>query len=186
VSDRPADAPRPAGIVGPGRNVEIKARVEDPAGLRARAEAIADGPPEILEQEDVFFRGRAGRLKLRKMPGRDAELIHYERPDAEGPKGSDYVVAPCAEAAALETALTRSLGVDLVVRKTRRVYLVDRTRIHLDEVEGLGSFVELEVVLRPGEDEAAGEAVARELMERLGVGEGQLVRGAYRDLLAGG
>jgi predicted adenylyl cyclase CyaB len=68
------------------------------------------------------------------------------------------------------------------VRKKRRLYMADRTRIHLDDVEGLGTFVELEVVLRDGEDAERGNAVARETMARLGIDESQLVEGAYADL----
>ncbi|HOZ23053.1 MAG TPA: adenylate cyclase, partial [bacterium] len=63
------------------------------------------------------------------------------------------------------------------------LYWCGRTRIHLDRVEGLGSFIELEVLLAEGESAAAGEAVARELMHKLGIRDDQLVDGAYLDLL---
>jgi predicted adenylyl cyclase CyaB len=83
----------------------------------------------------------------------------------------------------LKTALRLALGVRGVVRKTRYLYLLGQTRLHLDEVEGLGEFMELEVVLRPEQSDAEGQAIARDLMVRLGVREEDLLEGAYMDLL---
>lgn len=166
------------------RNIEIKARVADLGGVEARARAIATHGPEDLFQDDTFFRCERGRLKLRDFGDGQGQLIHYERADASGPKLSDYVLSPTAAPASLREALARAHGVAGRVVKRRRVYLVDRTRVHLDTVEGLGTFVELEVVLRDGESPAAGEAVARGLMAALGIGASQLLTGAYLDLLA--
>ncbi len=164
------------------RNVEIKARVADAADFARRARALADAGPETIPQSDVFFAATRGRLKLRRLSGR-AELIWYERPDAAGPKTSRYSLVPVADPDALEAALTGALGVRGTVRKTRRLFMAGRTRIHLDAVEGLGDFMELEVVLREGEDVADGEAEARELMAALGIAGDDLVEAAYIDLL---
>lgn len=165
------------------RNVEIKARVADLAAVEARAAAIASEGPIDLEQDDTFFACLRGRLKLRQLAAGRGELIHYDRPDQGGPKLSSYVLAPTADPGALREALARALGVIGRVRKRRRLYLAGRTRIHLDRVEGLGDFVELEVVLAPGEPTTAGEAEARRIMQALGVDEASLVAGAYLDLL---
>jgi predicted adenylyl cyclase CyaB len=72
------------------------------------------------------------------------------------------------------------------VRKQRTLYLVGRTRVHLDRVESLGHFLELEVVLATGESADAGIKEARALMTALGLTDDQLVEGAYVDLLANG
>jgi len=166
------------------RNVEIKARVADLAAVEARAAAVAErGPTDIL-QDDTFFACPSGRLKLRELAPDRGELIHYDRPDRGGPKLSRYVIAPTSDPAALREALTRAWGTTGRVRKQRRLYLAGRTRIHLDRVEGLGDFLELEVVLAPGDDLAGGQAEARRIMEALGVAEADLVEGAYVDLLA--
>ncbi len=85
----------------------------------------------------------------------------------------------------MKSALSVALGVRGVVRKTRTLYLVGQTRIHLDEVAGLGDFMELEVVLHPGQTDEEGQAIARDLMTRLGVEEKDLLEGAYMDLLEG-
>lgn len=169
-----------------GRNVEIKARLADRPALVERVEAIADEGPTVLHQEDTFFPSPRGRLKLRRFADGRGELIYYRRPDATDPEESRFVRSPAADPASLAEALGRALGVRGVVRKKRTLYLVGQTRIHLDEVEGLGDFLELEVVLAPGDSKEAGHAVARELMERLEVDEDSLVARAYIDLLEGG
>lgn len=167
-------------------NIEIKARLRDPDGVRRRAEALADRPGGTLKQVDHFFPAPHGRLKLRELAPGQGELIAYLRPDQPGPKASSYAVLPLDDPDAARAVLDLALGRRGTVRKTRTLLLAGRTRIHLDEVEGLGSFLELEVVLREGEDQAAGEAEAQELMERLGIEPADLVWEAYVDLLPDG
>jgi predicted adenylyl cyclase CyaB len=164
-------------------NIEIKARVRDLDGLRARVEALSDSPCEEIAQEDTFFPTPTGRLKLRALGPDRGELIFYQRADSAEPKPSHYRLATVKDPAALGAVLAAALGVRGVVRKRRRLYLIGRTRVHLDQVEGLGDFIELEVVLGEGEAVSQGEAVAAELMDRLGIAWSDLVRGAYLDLL---
>ena len=164
-------------------NIEIKARVRDMAGLRARAEALSDTPVQVIPQEDTFFHTPKGRLKLRRLQPDQAQLVYYERPDQDGPKRSNYQIYETGNPEGLLAALSLALGVRGVVRKTRYLYLAGQTRIHLDDVEGLGQFMELEVVLRDGQTDAEGKAIAEELMTRLGVREEDLLEGAYMDLL---
>lgn len=166
------------------RNVEIKAKVVDPAATERRARAIATEGPTDLVQDDTFFTATHGRLKLREFADGQGQLIHYTRPDDTGPKLSDYVLTPVPDPAGLRESLARAVGVIGRVRKRRRLYLVDRTRVHLDAVEGLGDFLELEVVLAEGETLEAGHAVAEGIMASLGIDRAHLVQGAYLDLLA--
>ncbi len=180
AGDPPADEQSPG--TEPARNVEIKARVDDFMRLKSAAAALGEGPVECLDQQDVFFAVPAGRLKLRRLKGAYGELIHYERPDLGGPKVSRYLIAPTTNPEALEAILARVLPVAGTVTKKRWVYRAGQTRIHLDQVENLGDFVELEVVLRPDQTEAEGEAIALDLMNRLGIRAEQLVQGAYIDL----
>lgn len=164
------------------RNVEIKAATANLAAIDEKVATLADEGPTVLEQQDVFFHCPCGRLKLRRLPGR-AELIAYERPDAAGPKESRYVVHCTDDPDGLQNALSLALGIRGVVRKHRTLYLVGPTRVHLDRVEGLGDFVELEVVLAEGLDVDDGFVTARRLMAELGISEDQLVEKAYIDLL---
>jgi len=167
-------------------NIEIKARVRNFSALRTRAEALSDTPVQIIPQEDTFFNVREGRLKLRVLAADRGQLIYYSRPDQSGPKRSDYHIYETGDPAGLKSLLALALGVRGVVRKTRYLYLAGQTRIHLDDVQGLGQFIELEVVLRPGQTDADGQAIAADLMAKLGVEESDLLDGAYMDLLEGG
>lgn len=167
------------------RNVEIKARIDSVDRIAAIAATLADQGPIEIAQDDTFFRCEksADRLKLRTFAPDRAELIFYRRADSSGPKESFYLITPTATPDALRESLTLAWGQAGRVRKQRRLFLVGRTRVHLDRVEGLGEFLELEVVLQEGEPAEAGVAEAHALMARLGVAEGQLVQGAYVDLL---
>lgn len=161
----------------------MKARVADLAQVEVRARRIATEGPSDIAQDDTFFSCAAGRLKLREFSSGKGELIFYSRPDDAGPKVSDYWISRTDSPAAMRETLGRALGIVGRVRKLRRLYLVGRTRIHLDEVEGLGSFVELEVVLAEGESPDRGREVARQIMSSLDLDGSQLVQGAYVDLL---
>lgn len=165
------------------RNVEIKARIESIDLVIPAAAALADQGPDEISQDDTFFACREGRLKLRVLGPDRGELIFYRRPDRPGPKESFYVVSPTTSPDALRECLSLAYGQAGRVLKKRILFVVGRTRIHLDRVEGLGDFLELEVVLKEGERASAGAAEARALMERLGVHPKRLVEGAYVDLL---
>jgi predicted adenylyl cyclase CyaB len=168
------------------RNIEIKARVADPEELRARIAMLAGSDAERLIQRDTFFEVPSGRLKLREFSDRSAELIFYERSNQAGPRRSSYTRSAVPEPASMSELLGRLFPVKAVVRKKREVWLHGPTRIHLDEVEGLGSFVELEVVLGENESDADGERIAAELMSVLGIRPESLVGSAYVDLLIEG
>ncbi len=165
-------------------NIEIKARVSDPARKRELAESLAGTPPTVLQQEDTFFPGARGRLKLRQLSPTHGELISYHRADLAGTKQSHYLISRTAEPAALRAVLADAYGTGTVVTKTRLLYLVGQTRIHLDEVVGLGSFLELEVVLSDDQSPDEGHRIAREIMAALEVRDEDLIEGAYADLLA--
>jgi predicted adenylyl cyclase CyaB len=164
------------------RNVEIKARVTDLGEIEAQARRIATEGPIDIAQDDTFFSCTNGRLKLREFSSVQGQLIYYSRPNDSGPKVSDYWISDTDSPATMRETLSRALGIVGRVRKQRRLYLVDRTRIHLDNVDGLGSFVELEVVLAEGESPRQGTVTAQQIMKDLGIGESQLVQGAYVDL----
>jgi len=164
------------------RNVEIKARLSDPDRIRSILEELVDSPPEILEQTDTFFSVSNGRLKLRVQGGR-SELIYYERQDNASAKQSRYFVIRIDEPDLLRAVLAEAIGVRGTVKKRRFLYRIGKTRVHLDEVEGLGSFLELEVVLDEGEMVEDGVATANRLMGELGIEGEDLVACAYIDLL---
>lgn len=165
------------------RNVEIKARVDDLQALRCRLGTLPIRAEEHLEQVDTFFRVARGRLKLREFADGSAELIYYERPDNLGAKLSEYERLPSLEPMRLKRVLTAALGVRGTVTKRRDVYLVGQTRIHLDTVDGLGTFLELEVVLGESDTPESGEAIAIDLLGALQIPPESLIRRAYIDIL---
>ena len=169
------------------RNIEIKARLPDWDSAHRAAAQLADGPPQILRQEDVFFLVPTGRLKLRAInAGTDqarCELIHYDRPDQPGPKQSEYSLLPISDPLIARQKLERLHGIRAVVRKTRWLYMHKQTRIHLDRVETLGDFLELEVVMNEDQTAEDGQRIALDLAAKLGVTPEHLVDCAYVDLL---
>jgi len=167
------------------RNVEIKARLRDPAQLYARAQLIADSGPIAIVQHDTFFVCSNGKLKLRVFSESEGELIFYRRPDTAEPRESQYIVTPTLSPFKLRETLASALGECGRVRKKRTLFRAGTTRIHIDEVEGLGDFMELEVVLSESETVAEGVATARRVMQQLGINEDDLVDRAYVDLLKG-
>ena len=164
-------------------NVEIKARVTDPRAMRARMESFGTTAPDELVQIDTFYNVPTGRLKLRESADGTGELIYYQRADDPGPRVSNYFRASSSDPASLRDVLARSLGVRATVRKRRSVFLFGQTRIHLDQVEGLGSFIEFEVVLRDGQPVSDGERIATSLINAFSVRAAVLIPHAYVDLL---
>ena len=166
------------------RNIEIKARIDSVEALAPKAAAAATEDPIEIAQDDTFFRCESGRLKLRAFSATNGELIFYRRANQQGPKESFYVRTPTTSPESLRECLSLAWGQVGRVVKQRTLYLVGRTRVHLDRVEGLGHFLELEVVLQDDEPVEVGVREAHALMARLGVEPSQLVDTAYVDLLA--
>ncbi len=166
------------------RNIEIKAHIDSVETLTAKAAALADEGPIEIAQDDTFFRCDTGRLKLRAFPNGTGELIYYRRANQLGPKESFYLLSPTSAPDSLRESLSLAYGLVGRVRKRRTLFLRGRTRIHIDRVEQLGNFLELEVVLADDEPPDAGFLEARELMETLNVKPQQLIEDAYVDLLA--
>lgn len=167
-------------------NIEIKAHIDNIDEMKARAQSLSDAPLKVISQEDVFFNTDKGRLKLRILAPDRGELIYYERADQAGPKHSEYHLARTHEPEDFKTALSLALGVRGLVVKTRYLYMAGQTRIHLDDVEGLGQFIELEVVLEDEQNAAEGQAIAEDLMQKLGIRQEDLLEGAYVDMLVAG
>lgn len=165
------------------RNIELKARLADLETARKVAEAIATDRLGTQRQVDTYFHCPHGRLKLREIEGLPAQLVWYARPDQPGPKASDYLLVPVSDPETLEAALSAAWGVRCVVKKRREILLYHNVRIHLDDVAGLGRFLEFEAVLGPETDDAEGRAQLDWLIEKFAIAAADLLEGSYADLL---
>jgi predicted adenylyl cyclase CyaB len=164
-------------------NIEIKARVNDFNRLMHTAEQMSDTPRGVIPQEDTFFNCPNGRIKLRELNPQLGQLVYYQRQDVTGPKHSEYKIFETDDPAGLKLILGEAFGVRGVISKVRYLYMVGQTRIHLDDVAGLGKFMELEVVLLPDQTDEQGQAIAEDLMRKLGILAVDLIDGAYMDMM---
>ncbi len=162
-------------------NVELKVRGADFGPVRARLSALGAALHGVLRQRDTYFRVSGARLKLREIEDAGAELIAYQRPDDTGGRISDYRIAPVEASVALIATLEHALGIRIMVLKERELWLYGHTRIHLDRVDGLGDFVEVETVLRDHSPEAA-RAEFDEVAGALALWDLEAVGGSYSEL----
>ena len=165
------------------RNIELKARLADYAAAQQVAAAIATKRLGTQHQIDTYFHCHHGRLKLRQIDGLRAELVWYARADEEGPKPSDYQLVPLQNPETLKAALAAALGIRAVVEKRREIFLYHSVRIHLDDVVGLGRFLEFEAVLGPETDETAGRALLDSLMRHFAISPADLLANSYGEMV---
>lgn len=167
------------------QNVEIKSRAADLAPARAVLAARGARFVGLDHQVDTYFPVASGRLKLREGDIENA-LIHYHRDDTSGPKRSQVALFQNPPGSTLKDLLTTALGIDVVIDKRREIHFIGNVKIHLDEVEGLGTFVEIEAIdddgTRPLE---ALRAQCEELMAAFGIRDEDLLAVSYSDLLRG-
>lgn len=164
------------------RNIEIKARLRDRGRVEVELARLGARDAGRESQHDIFFRSARGRLKLRLSSRDGASLIAYARGDAPVLRASDYELVRVEDGVEMQLVLDTALERCGEVRKERHLYWVDNVRVHLDRVEGLGDFLELEAVVDAAHPEAACRGHAAALLERFGVAPGDRVAVAYVDL----
>jgi predicted adenylyl cyclase CyaB len=161
-------------------NLELKARIESPADALRVARRIAR-PGAILFQTDTYFNVRNGRLKLRECSDAAPELIYYERNEEKGERWSRYYVVRLKRKSEMKEILENALERRVVVRKRRRIWFYKNARIHLDTVYNLGYFIEFEVLLLRGRDQA--RYLLAELIELFRVEKEGILRCSYSELI---
>jgi predicted adenylyl cyclase CyaB len=174
------------------RNIELKARFPDLAAGHAAARRLGAHVHAVERQRDTYFRVANGRLKLRErwspvasstLQPSSSQLIWYERPDESQARASDYSLLVVQQGEDLRAILANSLGVLTEVVKHRTVFLYDNVRIHLDDVTGLGTFLEFEAIVDDGCDEFAARKKVERLFADFGLTSDAVVAGSYSDLL---
>ena len=164
------------------KNIEIKARITDYDKVKRLVEKLCHIPVHTEQQEDTFFNTTSGRLKLRETNGESA-IMYYDRPNTFEPKQSDIALSFTKYPDTLKSVLVKSNGIRGIVKKERILYKYGQTRIHLDDVKGLGKFIELEVVLKENQSAQIGETIANDLMNKFDIKTTDLIDVAYIDLI---
>jgi predicted adenylyl cyclase CyaB len=168
--------------VAPRENVELKSRFANHKSSRRICEELGAESCGVLIQRDTYFEATYGRLKVREEDGSPAQLISYSRPDSTEARSSRFRLVEIADTDGLRQALSEAVGVRAVIAKRRHLYMWEGVRIHLDEVEGLGAFVEFEApVATEGRD--AARALVEQLRAAFGIADSDLVAKSYVDLI---
>jgi adenylate cyclase class IV len=161
----------------------MKCRHPDLAAAREAARRLGAEPAGVHIQVDTYFHAAHGRLKLRETEGRPAMLIWYDRSERSEARGSDYHLTPVSDPASMKAVLALALGLRGQVQKRRELHLWHNVRIHLDEVTGVGTLVELEAVLSGRDNEATSLGRLDRLCEALGIRPEDILPGSNADLL---
>jgi adenylate cyclase, class 2 len=164
------------------QNLELKAELRDPTIARAAAMRLGAAHIAVVDQTDTCFRVPHGRLKRRETAGEPTEYIFYHRRDEASPRISQFTIYDVA------TARERFGLIDppvwVIVRKRRQIFMYQNVRIHLDEVEGLGTFLELEALISAAHDVERCQQTLARIREAMQPALGELIAVSYADLLA--
>jgi predicted adenylyl cyclase CyaB len=163
--------------------IEVKARCSDPDAVRNTMRSRNARYVGLDRQVDTYFRVDSGRLKLREGTI-ERFLIHYDRRDGNGPKQSNVILYEVEPDSSLKEILARSLGIRTVVVKQREIYFIGNVKFHIDRVENLGSFVEIEAIDSDGSigTDRLG-AQCRQYIELLGISQDDFITNSYSDML---
>ena len=163
------------------QNIEFKAELRDMAAAKVQCEALGGAYIGRLVQSDTYFRLPDGRLKRREAEGHDTEWVFYHRLDRARPRMSNYTIL--TDAQAKRRWGTHSLREWVRVQKTRELWMIENVRVHLDEVERLGVFLEFEAQVSRSYGVEACHAKLRELRETFAPVLGEAVAVSYSDLM---
>lgn len=164
------------------QNIEFKAELRDPQAARRQCSLLGAQRIGSVRQADTYYRLADGRLKKREADGEHIEWIYYHRRDIVRPRMSDYAIL--TDAQARRRWGTRNLRRWVTVAKTRELWMLDNVRIHLDEVEQLGWFIEFEAVVSKGHSIQSCHQAVNRLREVFGPALGEPVGPSYSDLMA--
>lgn len=163
------------------RNLEIKAKYRNQTNLERLLGDIGVRFVESMHQIDTYFSVPTGRLKLREIDNKRAELIYYQRGEKSNKRWSDYYLYPCSNPKELKLFLSKALAIKVVVDKKRTLYQYRDARIHVDKVKNLGNFMEIEIEVKKEKDQA--RHLMKELLDHLKIPQEHFIKKSYSDLL---
>ena len=163
-------------------NIEIKARCYNQEEIREILKSKGAEFKGIDNQIDTYFNVNNGRLKLR-VGNIENSLIYYNRANKSGPKQSNVTLFKYDKKSSLKGLLVNSLGVLVVVDKQREIYFIDNVKFHLDKVEHLGNFVEIEAISNKYMGKEKLLKQCNEYMELFNIDKKDLIAESYSDML---
>lgn len=164
-------------------NFEFKARTDNLAELETRLISLNPRYAGEDHQTDTYFNVSNGRLKLREGNIENA-LIYYERPDKEGAKPSKVLLYRLDPNLSLKEILTASLGIKVIVEKTRKIYFIGNVKFHFDSLPGVGTFIEVEAIGNTEVDDLEGlEEQCRYFIGFFGIRSNEFISESYSDML---
>lgn len=167
-------------------NIEIKARTNRASAIR---QYLLNNKADFIgtdRQTDTYFNVVTGRLKLREGTIEN-NLIFYQRINQAGPKQSDFTLLPVQNSAVLKEILANALGVKAVVKKSREIYYIHNVKFHIDTVERLGEFVEIEASNKQADVSVnILHEQCKNYMHAFAIEENDLIEHSYSDMLLNG
>ncbi len=163
------------------KNLELKARISLLSEAIHTARSLHFKSKGILHQRDIYYCVSHGRLKLRINNAHKAEMIYYNRPNRKGCRYSDYYIFPVSNSKLTSELCTAAFGKKITVDKRRQLFLYKNARIHIDDVHGLGAFIEFEVLVKYGKPQA--QALMKFLSEHFKIKHSDTMAISYSDLL---
>jgi len=163
------------------RNLEIKTEYRNHKNLERLLNEIGAKFVESMHQIDTYFSIPIGRLKLREIDNERAELIYYQRGEKSNKRWSDYYLYSCVNPKELKSFLNKIFPIKIVVNKKRVLYQYCNAKIHIDEVKKLGNFMEIEIEVKRGKNQA--ENLMKELLDYLKIPQRHFIKKSYSDLL---
>ncbi len=183
TNNRTYRKPNQEGYETKSKLIELKARLDFLDTTREKIFIMGARKHGTYHQRDTYFNTLKGRLKIRDIKEESiSKLVYYEREDTQKPKTSDIIILEIEDSETLSAILERAFGTRVTVNKRREIYHYEGTQIHLDEVDGLGTFIEFERKIQNLKED---RRVLEELMERLEIKKDSLISGSYSDLKLG-
>jgi adenylate cyclase, class 2 len=163
-------------------NIEIKAKCSNQEKIREILKSKKADFKGLDHQIDTYFKVNNGRLKLRE-GNIEKSLVYYEREDKKGIKQSNIILCPYTDQR-LKQILEKSFGILCVVDKSREIYFIDNVKFHVDNVKGLGTFIEIEAISSDGKIKIEKLKEQCEYYKKLfSVKDSDLIDVSYSDLL---
>jgi len=168
------------------KNIEIKVKVNSFDNIIKSLEELGASYKGRIKQVDTYYNCQSGRLKIREINNKQAELIYYQRPNKKSSKISQYglIRLDTKMLPNYKNIFKKSLGEKVIVKKIRKLWIYQNTRIHLDRVQGLGNFIELETVIN-GHDYRKLQRKHQKIIEALQLMRFKVQSKSYSDLILG-